>query len=691
MNSVPQHILKRVYFLFAFFLVFGLAIFIRVMAIQFNRAHWAQKEIEEKVFFKKVVADRGSILSSDGTLMAVSLPYFRLAMDVTILDTTQIPGFRDSLMALSILLAERFDPAKDTLQYFNRISKAIAEKDRHIYLTRQEVPFQDLEEISKWPILNLGRYKGGFIPEKIHNKRFYPFGELGQITLGRLMDDTVGVRGLEHTWNEQLRGRDGYVLAQKTVGDSYIPLDKFGDETSTDGYDLLTTIDVVYQDIVYRALKEGVEKNSAKYGTAILLETETGAIKALANYPENFNYGMATLIEPGSTFKIAAAMALLEDGFVDLCDTVDTGNGKIKYEDREITDVHPMGAIPFITVIAQSSNVGVSKMVYDTYKDNPGQFISHIDRFGFNAPMLKQLSGEPAPVIIRPDNAFWNSTTLPSMSIGYTIQVTPLQMAAFYNAIANKGNLLRPWLVKEVSENSRPISTYGPESINERICSPATASRLVEMMEAVAEYGTAKDVFRKTPFRVAGKTGTARKTVNGQYQNLHSASFGGFFPAEKPRYTLFIVVDEPAGNIYGGSVSAPIFKRIAEEIYVRDPALGKPAEDVHRNPPSLPAGGMVYTPSARTVYGKLGITTSTLPESNWVRTQSNGHQVNLKPMDDPEKAIPNLRGMTARDAMYLLENMGLIVDLKGNGRVRQQSLRPGHRARPNQKIVLYLG
>ncbi len=691
MSAAPKHILLRVYFLFGCFILFGLVILMRVAALQLHGQYWSQKQIEEKVFFKKIVADRGSIMAEDGTIFAVSLPYYRLAMDPSILDTTLVPAFQDSLMQLSILLAEKFDPNKDTLQYFNRIHGAMIRGDRHVYLTRQEIPFQELEEISKWPILNMGRYKGGFIPEKIHNKRFYPFNELAQITLGRLVDDTVGVRGLEHTWNNQLRGRDGYILAQKTAGDSYIPLDKFGDETSIDGYDVVTTLDVTYQDIVYRALKEGVDHNHAKYGTAILIEVETGKIKALANYPEDYNYGVATLIEPGSTFKIASATALVEDGFIDMCDTVHTGNGKITYEDREITDSHSFGSIPFISVIANSSNVGVSKTVNEYYSQNPNQFLAHMDRFGFGSTCITQISGEPEPVLIRPGNPLWNPTTLPSMSIGYTVQVTALQMATFYNALANNGKMMRPWLVKTISDNSRPIASFGPEVINERICSPATAGRITEMMEAVTEYGTAASVFRKLPFRVAGKTGTARKAVNGSYQNLHRASFGGFFPAEKPRYTLFIVVDEPQGNISGGIVSAPIFRRIAEEIYVRDPALGKPADEIHRKPSGLPAGGMVYAPSAKVVYDNLHLATSEMPAANWMRTNSNGHQINLSPIEDPKKVVPNVRGMSARDATYLLENLGLQVDLKGSGKVRQQSLSPGYRVQSRKKIVLYLG
>ncbi|MEO0472719.1 MAG: hypothetical protein AAF206_24100, partial [Bacteroidota bacterium] len=249
MKQVSNDILKRVYILFGLFLLFGLAILLRVSNLQVNHDKWVQREIEEKVFFKRMVADRGNILAEDGTIMATSIPFYKLAMDPTQIDTNQWLQFNDSLMALSIELAHYFDPeVKDTLRYYNRIRQAMLEDDRHIYLTRKKVNFRELEEIRTWPILNRGRYHGGFLVEKFDNERFYPMGNLAKVTLGILRDDTVGIRGIEASYNQELRGRDGYILAQKVIGNSYVPLDQFGEEAALDGYDIRTTLDVDMQD-----------------------------------------------------------------------------------------------------------------------------------------------------------------------------------------------------------------------------------------------------------------------------------------------------------------------------------------------------------------------------------------------------------------------------------------------------------
>ncbi|MDX2250219.1 MAG: penicillin-binding protein [Bacteroidia bacterium] len=694
MKSVSNHILLRVYTLFGLFLLFGGLIVLRVIIIQWNKSEWVQKEIEDQVFFKKMVADRGNIVSEDGTIMATSLPFYRIALDPTIIDTTASPNFNDSLMLLAANLVNHFgEEGEDTLFYYNRVKEALVRGDKHVYLSRKKLNFKELEMVKTWPILNWGRYKGGLVIEKFNNERFYPMGELARITLGRLADDTLGVRGIEYSFNRELRGRDGYILAQKVVGDSYVPLDEYGDDGSRDGLDVVTTLDVDLQDVVETALKSGVEKHQAKYGTAILMEVKTGKIKALANYPENQNHGIATQVEPGSTFKTASALALMEDNLIDVCDTIDTGNGSIMYDDKEVTDNgHAWGAIEFEKVFAQSSNVGMSMAVNEHFGANPARYMEHLKNFGFFQTTDFQLSGEPQPIIITPDSKEWTMATLPSLSYGYSLQVTPLQMATFYNGVANQGTLMRPWIVKEIRDNSRVIASYGAEVMNPQMCSKEAIGKIWELMKAVVIYGTAQPAFRGLPFEVAGKTGTARKIENGQYVRKYRASFGGFFPANNPRYTLYIMIDEPEGGYAsGGTVAAPIFREIAGEIYSMDLELSKIPRKEDPRPTRKPANQLMFTQSAKAVYPELGINTSILPEGEWVKAESNGHQINLVPFDKEVLTVPNVRGMTSRDAITLLERLGLKVVLRGTGRVRRQSLLPGYKLGNSSSITLFLG
>lgn len=676
------------------FLIFGAAILLRILAVQLNGDHWAQREVDQQVFFKKQVADRGNILAEDGTILATSLPFYKIALDPTVIDTAAWLNFPDSLMILAANLATHFGgEEKDTLAYYNRVMEAMRKKDRHLYLTRQKINFQELKMVRTWPIVRWGRYEGGFIIEKFNNERFYPMGDLARITLGRIIQDTVPIRGIEYAYNHDLRGADGYILAQKVAGKSYVPLDQYGEEVAVDGRDIVTTLDVDMQDVVEKALARGVERHVAKFGTAILMEVETGKIKAIANYPETFNYAVATQIEPGSTFKTVSATAMMEDGLIEICDTIDTGNGTILYDDKEVTDDgKAWGKIDFERVFAYSSNVGVSKAVNDRYKENPERYMEHLERFGLTHTVNTQLQGEPVPQLIRPGDTDWNVATLPSLSYGYSIQVTPLQMATFYNGLANNGKLIRPWVVRAIQDNGRSIMTYEPEILHPRMCSPETAIKVRELLKAVAEYGTAKRAFKDLPFAVAGKTGTARKTKRGVgYIRKYRASFGGYFPADKPRFTLYVMVDEPDGGYAsGGRVAAPIFREIAEEIYRMDMQLAQPPHNKTEKPAVQPAPKAVFAQSAREIYEELGIQTSNGPTAKWLQTASNGHQVNLDSLAYTDGIIPNLKGMTGRDALYLLQELGCKVVLRGTGRVRRQSLLPGYRFKEGAAITLFL-
>ncbi|MEL6589411.1 MAG: penicillin-binding protein [Bacteroidota bacterium] len=694
MKQVSNDILKRIYLLFGLFLLFGVAVLLRVASLQVNQAAWVQREMDKKIFFKKMIADRGNILAEDGSILATSIPFYRIAMDPSRLDTSLFLNFSDSLMVLAANLADHFGgEEKDTMQYYHRVYNAIASGDKHVYLTRKKINFRELEMVKSWPIARLNPYEGGLLEEKFENERYYPMGDLARITLGRLVDDTLGIRGIEAAFNPELRGRDSYILAQRVVGKSYVPLDQYGDSQAKDGFDIRTTLDVDMQDVVETALARGVENNYAKFGVAILMEVETGAVKAIANYPEDYNYALAFQYEPGSTFKTAAATALLEDGLVRMCDTLNTGNGELTFDDKVITDNGAAyGLLDFEQAFSRSSNVFMALATNNNYENIPERYIWHLKNFGFGEASFRQFDGIPTPRMIEPtDTSEWTIATLPSLAYGYSVMVTPLQMATFYNGLANRGKLVRPWLVKEIRNDAQVIQRYAPEIINESMCSEETADQMRELMKGVVDryYGTAYKAMKGLPFEVAGKTGTVRINENGRYVRKYRASFGGFFPADNPRFTLFVMVSDPNGGTSGGgTVAAPIFRDIARDIYKLDQGLARPPANPDPKARKQPIDGAVFAQTAEIVYPQLGVTASGIPDAEWLETESNGHQVNLQELITEDR-VPDLKGMSARDAIHLLENMGVKVRLQGIGRVRRQSLLPGYRVQQGAQITLF--
>ncbi|MFN0202578.1 MAG: penicillin-binding protein [Bacteroidia bacterium] len=694
-TKVSNQILVRVYFLFALFVAFGGIICLRIATLQFNSDKWNKIGEEDRIFFTKEVADRGNILADDGTILATSMPFYKVAIDPSQIDTTKFEKFDDSLKVLSQKLYLYFgkqanDSTIDSVFYYRKIREAISKGDRHLYLTRKTVNYKEFKLMKTWAILNRTRKEGGaLIVEKFNNKRFYPYGEMGRATLGTVANDTMGIRGIEHSYNRVLRGRDGYYLAQRIAGNKMLPIDQYGKEASEDGLDVLTTLDVDLQDIAETALRKGVITAQAKSGTAILMEVSTGKIKAIANYPETYNYAIANLIEPGSTFKLVSALAALEEKVIDTDDTVDTGNGTIKIGDKTINDSYGHGKISFNEVFALSSNVGVAKVITKGFEKNPKRFIHYVEKFGFSKPSNEQIKGEPKPELIRPGDKLWSGATLPSMSIGYSVRVTPLQMLAFYNAVANRGKLVKPYFIAQVRDNSSIIQDFTPAKSNEQICSIANLEKVKKMMMGVVEFGTAKNI-KDMPFKVAGKTGTARKFMNGAYVSRYQASFVGFFPADNPQYTCFVMIDEPsAGEIYGADVAAPIFKEIAEQAHALNRDMSTQLVKLNHAPFQPPTPKVLRAKSAEVFYKEMGVTTSNIPKVDWVASRSDGHQVNVKEFKK-RGIIPDVTGMSARDAVNLLEEMGIKVSVEGVGKVRRQSLLAGTKIRDGMAVWLYL-
>ncbi len=701
MSKVPEHILTRVYLVLGLFSLIAIAILFRIVKIQYvENEMWEQKAESERIRMKKYPATRGSILADDGTVLASSQQFYKLSIDPSVIRKDDYKDFESSLDSLCKYLALTFGDSTFNSDFFRtKITTAMDMGTRHLYLIKKPVNFTAYDEAAHWPVLKESRYHGGLLGEKLSNKRVYPFGNLGRITLGIVRGDTVPVKGLEFSCNEYLAGEDGLVLVQKINGETEIPVEGFGETGAVDGDDIVTTINIGMQDIAEKALRSNLEKHNAKFGTAILMEVQTGAIKAIVNlkrdengnYYEGYNYALAGQVEPGSTFKLASMMAALEDHAVNVSDSIETGAGYCLYYDKAMRDEIALGKITYREGFEKSSNVAISKMTDGFYRLDPGKFISRLNQFGLLSTVNQQLRGEPVPEVKIPAQPGWDGTSLPWLSIGYNIRLTPLQILAFYNAVANDGRKVQPFLVSQVRRNSSVRISFNPVVLEEKICSDATLAILKELLEGVVESGTARTI-QTNKIRMAGKTGTAKKVVNGVYVDAYQSSFVGYFPAGEPRYSCFVLIDEPAaGQIYGARVAAPVFLEIASRVQALD--AGKLR--MYTSPPvaanvSVPSNRMVFTENANRIYRELGFVVTSLPDEMYSNPLVSREEVALQPVKISMEKMPNVRGMSARDAVCLLENLGLEVTLSGSGRVIAQAPVTGTAIRDEQNVVLEL-
>ncbi|WP_422008752.1 penicillin-binding protein [Roseivirga pacifica] len=697
--NIKRSILLRVRIAFLLTVVFVLAVVYRLVHVQMIEGDkWRQKAEEYSLDYKKIKATRGSIYSANNDLLATSLPFYRLAFDPSLVDDET---FTSKIDSLSHLLSNFFrDHSSD--YYKKKISEARQSRSRYMVINRDLVSYQQKQMMNTWPIFRKGQMQGGVIFHKV-DERHRPFRTLAQRTIGYINEDNVGA-GVERSFNDYLAGRDGEGLFQKVAGGNWKPVNASSDVRPEDGYDIHTTIDVNLQDVAQNALLRALMRYEAAYGTVVLMEVKTGEIKAISNlqktasgrYAESYNYAVQGTNDPGSTFKLASMLALLEAGKVDLSDTVDTGEGSIDFYNRTLTDVKRggYGKITVQEVFEKSSNVGIAKLVTEHFGENPQEFVDIIKKTGYGQPLDFQLMGEGVPYIKDTDDESWSGTTLPWMSVGYETSVTPLQTLALYNAVANNGRMIQPILVKSINKANQPVKTFEAKVLNKQIASDETLEKLRLILEGVVENGTAKNV-KNEYFKIAGKTGTAQKLIDGRYRTQrYYASFAGYFPADEPLYSCIVVIDDPKGwNRYGGDVSAPVFKEIADMIYSQNLAIHDSFQaDLLANEGTFPVIRAGKFDELNKLCNELGISNHLGDEDvDWVRSQVDNNAIIWKKNYGSNELVPNVQGMTVRDAVYLLENSGLKVNISGSGRVQNQSLRPGVRISKGQTISLDLG
>lgn len=674
-----------------------MAVIGKIVHIQFVEGEkWAAMGERISFDYKQVKATRGNIYSDNGSLLATSLPFYRVAFDATIPSDRL---FNNGLDSLAYRLS-RFFGDKSKSEYKRMLRDARAARRQYIVLNKKRIDYQDKKAMSTWPIFREGRLGGGVIFEKV-DVRYNPFNKLSRRTIGFVNENDKGA-GLEYSFNEELSGRDGYAYYQKISGGVWKPVLDANNVRAINGLDLVTTLDVNLQDVAETALYNAMERHNADDGLVVVMEVSTGHIKAISNlssngrggFYERFNYAAGGLFEPGSTFKLVTMIALLEDTNIELSDSIDTGNGEASFYNHRVRD-HEEGGLGKVTIqgaFEHSSNVAMAKLADKHFGLHPQRFIDHIDRLHLSKPLGIQIDGEPMPKIKRPGQKGWSGISLPWMAYGYGLEITPLHTLALYNAVANDGKMIKPILVKSIRQADDTRKTFDTEVLNGKICSDRTLDKLRLLLEGVVENGTAKNI-SDSHYRIAGKTGTAQILEKGRYTRKYITSFVGYFPAHDPRYSAIVLIRNPRGwQQYGSSVAAPVFKEIADNIYARDISLHQPMD----GPKFTHTGVFPVIRAGRQqdlvmLCNALGVSNHPAAESEWVRTVRNGNAVDLRQQEVRKGIVPDVSGMTLRDALYVLEQVGLSVSFEGKGRVERQSLPPGRKIRSGDRVYLTLG
>ncbi len=707
-----SEIMKRFKIVYAIIMLCCIYIFLRVVIIQ-NTTKWDKEA--EKLEFKEfpLSARRGDICAADGSPMATSIPFYELRMDMG------APGlakdFYGKVDSLSKCLS-RFFRDKSAGVYKAELKRAFSQQKHYYLITPHRVSYAQLQEIKKFPILRRGRNKGGVMPER-SDERVYPTGNLASRTLGKLTKEggdgsggNAGAFGLEQSFEKELKGEDGVAVKQNMSGRWFV----ISKDDPEDGKNIITTLDVRMQDQVTYALKLQMEKTRAAYGTAILMEVKTGDIKAIANFGinskgqliggyQNYAIGNAGCSEPGSTFKLASLMAAFEDGKIDTSTMVDTGNGLWKYKKVEIKDSdykkggHGHGMITAKHAFELSSNIGLAKLITQAYAGEEGDFIKRVNKLGMFEKLDLGIQGEAKPYFNKPEYKTWSGISLAWMSFGYELKVTPLQTLTFYNAVANGGCMMKPRLVKGVTENGNVKEKIGTEKLKWSICSAKTLRMARAMLEGVVTNGTGKALETKA-YKIAGKSGTALVANNKEGylqggQKIYQSSFAGYFPADDPKYSCIVVINDPkGGDFYGSSIAGPVFRQISDYVYSYELGLNEdeelPFKKIENDIPGATAG---RKKDIANVLDELDILNGfAFTKSEWVEAKPDEDGLQLSNREVEKGTVPNVKGMGATDAVYLLENNGMKVSVRGRGKVKSQSVRAGTKIQRGQNIVLVL-
>ena len=704
--------MTRFFLIVVLFATVGVCIVLKAAIIMFKeRGYW--NEVADRFVKENVLVDpnRGNILSTDGKLLASSLPEYSLYMDFMVSDPDENRKAKEQAKKDSLFKSHldeiceglhRIFPDRSAAAFKQHLQNGRNRKSRYYRIYPRRVSYIQYKEVQKLPFFNLGKNRSG-LQGVASNNRKRPFGSLAQRTIGDVYADTaLGAKnGIELAFDTLLKGKKGVTHRQKVMN-RYLNIT---DIEPIDGADIISTIDVDMQDICEKALVDKLYELNAMVGVAVLMEVKTGEVKAIVNmskgndgkYYEMRNNAISDMMEPGSTFKTASIMVALEDGKIEPDTKVDTGNGVKMMHGRPMKDHNwnrgGYGVIDVTRILEVSSNVGVSSIIDQYYYDNPQKFVDGLKRLGITEPLHLQIAGEGKPNIKGPKERYFAKTTLPWMSIGYETQIPPLNILTFYNAIANDGIMVRPKFVKAAVKDGQIIQEYPTEVIREKIASESTLEKIRTILEKVVSQGLAKPAGSKQ-FAVAGKTGTAQisqgaagYTAGGR---KYLVSFCGYFPADAPKYSLIVSIQKPGLPASGGLMAGSVFSKIAERVFAKNLSyeLKNAIDSTTVVIPDVKSGDLAETSY---VLGKLNVPTEgKTSKTSWGRVEEDSVGVKLEQQSLKTGIMPNVVGMGAKDAVYLLEKAGLKVNIAGVGKVTRQSIPSGNKYLKGQTVALQL-
>ncbi len=697
--ETKKEILVRTYMVYIGLVVFSLLILSKVLYIQLAQGkYWRSMADSAHIRFEAIEAERGTIYSEAGQVLSTSVPEFDIYVDFQADGLTEKDGllFHQYVDSLSIGLSKLFADNKPAV-YKRMLQEGYRNKDR-FWLLKRKISFSDYEALKHLPLVSLGKNKSGFIAI-VRSKRLYPFKLLANRTIGIARDSNKV--GLEREYDSYLGGTPGKRLVRYIAGGAGVPIEGT-DVDPQDGCDVITTLDVNIQEIAQQALERMMVTNEALRGTCIVMETKTGKIKAIANlgrqsdgnYWEDYNYAL-TATEPGSTWKLVTLMSVLEDHKVSLQSTVDLEGGKWSVAGETVYDSeeHGMHAATVQQAFEHSSNVGLAKLAYFNYSSQPSQYIRHIHNWRLDTLTGIDLPGENRPHIYTPGSRRWSNTTLPWMGFGYNLTITPMHTAMLYNAVANGGRMMKPYLVNALIKDGVRVKSFEPQVMNEQVCSSEVLSEVRTCLEGVVLNGTGKGL-KTDAYAFAGKTGTSLVADKGitYGDKMYQSSFAGYFPANDPQYTIVVVIRNKAhaAKFYGASVAGPVFREVADRIYATH--LYRSIASTPARPDSTAFKINAQKQTIKNIAGVFGWKIQDSTAGNMLAallSMPDGHKI-LRGADSTANMMPQLNGIGLKDALSICESKGLMVTISGKGKVAAQSIQPGNALRRGQTIHLEL-
>lgn len=688
--DIKKDILWRVHLCFLGIIVLGVIVLGRAVYIQRVQGdYWKSMANKQHLKYIDIDAERGSIYSEDGNMLSTSIPIFDIYVDFAADGLREKNGkrFYHNLDSLSLSMADLFKDGNKA--YYRKMLVDAYKKRARYFPLKKRISFEEYQALREFPLVRQGRNKSGFIVD-VRDNRVNPYVLLANRTIGLSRGDTSKNVGLERSYDSVLKGQTGQRLVRYMAG-AYVPVD--GAEIDPEnGKDVITTIDTYIQDVAENALFKMMSENNSLHGTCIVMEVATGKIKAIANlgrrpdgeYLEDYNYGLGRKTEPGSVFKIATLISLLEDKYVDTSTIVDCEGGKKNFYGLTIRDSHSgTGQISVKEAFAQSSNVAFAKLADEYYHNQPDKFYQHLHHLRLDTVSGVDIVGAAVPYIKKPSSKYWAKTTIPYMAHGYEELVTPLNLLMVYNAVANNGKMMKPYLVNSINEMGVELQSFKPQVLVDKICSDETLAKVKGCLLAVIEnqHGTGR-ALKSDLYRFAGKTGTAVTALDNRGYNksskIYQSAFMGFFPYDHPKYSIAVVIQNGSESklAYGGVVSGPVFKEVADRIY----ASKISNEPMHKFQPQ-PDSGLYKFYGMKTDLNKI-LTTFDYKEigdskgGTWKTTILQDGRAQLIPDNivGQKNKVPDVTGLGLKDAVYLLENMGLKVSAAGRGKVVHQSL-----------------